>query len=134
MKRLRLQGETHALESGRSKAWNHHEDLFIEGLDRMLNGSVEIVVEPQEKQQMQTTSFNMSEEEESAMRELARKLGVSVDELARAAIHVVLDNSTYVKMKQAKNQVIANDQSGGVGQLNLKGAKNVKITTKNVKI
>ena len=105
----------------------------------MLNGSVEIVVEPQEKQQMQTTSFNMSEEEESAMKEsamkeLARKLGVSVDELARAAIHVVLDNSTYVKMKQAKNQVTTNDQAGGVGQLNVKGAKNVKITTKNVKI
>lgn len=100
----------------------------------MLNGSVEIVVEPQEKQQMQTTSFNMSEEEESAMKELARKLGVSVDELARAAIHVVLDNSTYVKMKQAKNQVTTNDQAGGVGQLNVKGAKNVKITTKNAKI
>jgi len=99
----------------------------------MLNGSVEIVVEPQEKQQMQTTSFNMSEEEESAMKELARKLGVSVDELARAAIHVVLDNSTYVKMKQAKNQVITNDQAGAA-QLNVKGAKNVKITTKNAKI
>jgi hypothetical protein len=36
-------------------------------------------------------------------------------------------------MKQTKSQV-TNDQSGGVGQLNPKGAKNVKITTKNAEI
>lgn len=134
MKRLRLQGETHTrLKVAAARLGTTMRELFIEGLDRMLNGSVEIVVEPQEKQQMQTTSFNMSEEEESAMKELARKLGVSVDELARAAIHVVLDNATYVKMKQIKNNATTNDQAGAA-QLNVKGAKNVKITTKNAKI
>jgi len=116
-------------------------DLFREGIYKLINGEVQIKVVPRHiNEPKHPTSVYIMREEEDEMKKLAQKLGVSMDDLARMAVHVMLNNVRTVTMQQASptknqttNNVASNDQAGAA-QLNVKGAKNVKITTKNAKI
>ena len=140
---LRLQPDVHTdfkMEAVRRRT--SMTDLFREGIYKLINGEVQIKVVPRHiNEPKHPTSVYIMREEEDEMKKLAQKLGVSMDDLARMAVHVMLNNVRTVTMQQASptknqttNNVASNDQAGGVGQLNVKGAKNVKITTKNAEI
>ncbi len=139
---LRLQPDVHTdfkMEAVRRRT--SMTDLFREGIYKLINGEVQIKVVPRHiNEPKHPTSVYIMREEEDEMKKLAQKLGVSMDDLARMAVHVMLNNVRTVTMQQASptknqttNNVASNDQAGAA-QLNVKGAKNVKITTKNAKI
>lgn len=139
---LRLQPDVHTdfkMEAVRRRT--SMTDLFREGIYKLINGEVQIKVVPRHlSEPRHPTSVYIMREEEDEMKKLAQKLGVSMDDLARMAVHVMLNNVRTVTMQQASptknqttNNVASNDQAGAA-QLNVKGAKNVKITTKNAKI
>ena len=133
---LRLQPDVHTdFKVEAAKRMRSMTDLFREGLYRLLNGDVEInVITREVAEKRKETSVYILQEEEEAMKQLAAKLGVSMDDLSRVVVHIMLNNVKVITMQQVppiKNQVIS-DQSG-VGQLNVKGSKNIKVTTKNTK-
>ena len=132
---LRLQPDVHTdFKMKAVRRRTSMTDLFREGIYKLINGEVQIKVVPRHlSEPRHPTSVYIMREKEDEMKQLARKLGVSMDDPARIAVHVMLNNVRTVTVQQAPptktqinnstNQVITNDQSGGVGQLNLNGGQ-----------